>query len=65
MKKTKAKAKAKKTNNTIFVQIAAYRDNQLLPTLRDMISNAKNPENLRICIAWQHCKDDNWDNLDE
>jgi hypothetical protein len=60
--------KSKKNNSKkdlIFVQIAAYRDNQLLPTLRDMLSNAKNPENLRICIAWQHCKDDAWDNLDE
>ena len=51
--------------NSIFVQIAAYRDNQLIPTLKDMINNAKNPENLKICIAWQHSKDDLWDNLDE
>lgn len=51
--------------NSIFVQIAAYRDNQLVPTLKDMINNAKNPENLKICIAWQHSKDDAWDNLDE
>jgi hypothetical protein len=66
MKKTKAKSKKLKNNeNTIFVQIAAYRDNQLVPTLKDMLANAKYPENLRICIAWQHCKDDAWDNLDE
>ena len=51
--------------DTIFVQIAAYRDNQLLLTLRDMISNAKYPNNLRIGIAWQHNKEDEWDNLDE
>lgn len=51
--------------NSIFVQIAAYRDAQLVPTLKDMIKNAKNPENLKICIAWQHSKDDAWDNLDE
>lgn len=51
--------------NTIFVQIASYRDPQLLPTLRDMIAKAKHPENLRIGIAWQHCTDDAWDNLDE
>lgn len=66
MKKTKSKSKKLKNNdNTIFVQIAAYRDNQLVPTLKDMLANAKYPENLRICIAWQHCKDDAWDNLDE
>ena len=54
-----------KKNGKIFVQIAAYRDNQLLPTLRDMIANASEPESLRICICWQHSKDDEWDNLDE
>lgn len=49
----------------IFVQIASYRDPQLKPTLYDLLANAKYPENLRICIAWQHSKDDEWDNLDE
>lgn len=53
-----------KTNNTIFVQIAAYRDPQLLPTLEDMIQKAKYPENLRIGIAWQHSEEDAWDKLD-
>ena len=51
--------------NSIFVQIAAYRDNQLVPTLKDMIEKAENPQNLKICICWQHSKDDRWDNLDE
>lgn len=55
----------KKTNNTIFIQIAAYRDPQLLPTLKDCIEKAKYPENLTFGIAWQHCKDDEWDNLDQ
>lgn len=49
----------------IFVQIAAYRDPELIPTLRDMISQAKNPENLVIGIAWQHSDEDEWDKLDE
>lgn len=52
-------------NEKIFVQIAAYRDPQLLPTLRNMIEQAKFPESLVICIAWQHSKDDAWDTLDE
>jgi len=52
-------------DNTIFVQIAAYRDPQLLLTLRDMIEKASNPQNLRIGIAWQHNANDEWDNLDE
>jgi hypothetical protein len=52
-------------NNKVFVQIAAYRDNQLLPTIRDLLANAEKPENIRICICWQHSKEDDWDNLDE
>lgn len=52
-------------NNKIFVQIASYRDHELVPTIKDMLENAKNPENLVICIAWQHSQEDEWDNLDE
>ena len=37
--------KQKITMNSIFVQIAAFRDPQLLPTIRDCISNADHPEN--------------------
>jgi hypothetical protein len=43
---------------SIFIQIAAYRDPELLPTLRDCIKNAKNPENLKFCIAWQRSASD-------
>ena len=59
-----AKKKEKKTN-TIFIQIASYRDPQLLPTLKDCIDKAKYPDNLRFGIAWQHSSSDSWDNLDE
>jgi glycosyltransferase involved in cell wall biosynthesis len=55
----------KKTKNTIFVQIASYRDPQLLPTLKDMLDKSDHPENLRIGICWQHSDQDVWDNLDE
>ena len=47
----------------IFVSIASYRDPELLPTLHDLISNASNPNDLVICIAWQHSKKDKWDTL--
>jgi len=50
---------------TVFVQIASYRDPELLPTLKDCISQAKYPENLRFGICWQHSLEDSWDNLDE
>jgi glycosyltransferase involved in cell wall biosynthesis len=46
------------SNNKIFIQIAAYRDPQLVPTVRDCIANAKWPENLIFCIAWQHGPDE-------
>jgi glycosyltransferase involved in cell wall biosynthesis len=58
------KMNEKKTENTIFIQIASYRDPQLSLTLEDCIKNAKYPENLRFGIAWQHCDEDLWDNLD-
>ena len=51
--------------NTIFIQIASYRDPELLPTLKNCIDKAKYPENLRFGIAWQHCLEDEWDNLDQ
>lgn len=40
--------------NKIFVQIASYRDPQLVPTIVDMIDKAKNPENLVFGICWQY-----------
>lgn len=49
---------------SIFIQIAAYRDPELVPTIRDCLSKAAFPENLVFSIAWQHSADDAWDNLD-
>lgn len=48
----------------IFIQIAAYRDPELIPTINDCLSKAKFPENLVFSIAWQHSLQDAWDNLD-
>jgi len=39
--------------NQIFVQIASYRDPELLPTIRDCIAKAKYPERLTFGICWQ------------
>ena len=50
---------------TIFVQIASYRDPDLLNTLKDILDNAKTPKNLRFGIAWQHSEEDEWDDLSE
>lgn len=51
--------------NIIFVQIASYRDPELIPTIQDCISKAKFPDNLRFGICWQHTTEDTWDNLTE
>ena len=48
--------------SNIFIQIAAYRDKQLIPTIKDLLQNAHNPENLTFGICWQH---DETESLDE
>ncbi len=50
-------------NNHIFIQIAAYRDAELIPTIIDCMSRARHPDNLIFSIAWQHATEDTWDNL--
>ena len=37
----------------IFVQLASYRDPQLVPTMRDALAKANNPQNLFFGICWQ------------
>jgi hypothetical protein len=49
----------------IFIQVASYRDPQLIPTIKSALENAKRPENLVFGIARQYHPDDNFDNLDE
>jgi len=66
MKQAKEKkAKKSKKEDTIFIQIASYRDPQLLPTIKDMLDKAKFPQNLRIGISWQHSDQDSWDQLND
>jgi hypothetical protein len=48
--------------DNIFIQIASYRDPELLPTIRNCIQNAEFPENLKFCIGWQR---DTNDSLEE
>lgn len=49
--------------DTIFIQIASYRDPELLPTIMDCLEKARNPHRLRFGICWQNCKDDKFDDL--
>lgn len=46
----------------IFIQIASYRDSQLIPTIKDILNTAEHPENLTFGICWQH---DETENLNE
>lgn len=41
-------------DETIFVQMASYRDSQLIPTLVDMVSQAASATGLRAVVCWQH-----------
>ena len=49
----------------IFVQIAAYRDPQLIPTIKSMLEKAKKPKNIIIGIARQFHPEDGFDDLTE
>jgi hypothetical protein len=42
--------------NSIFVQIASYRDKELLPTLRDLFSKSSGENHITVGLVWQ--KDD-------
>lgn len=44
--------------NTIFIQIASYRDHQLIPTLEGINTQSDHPELLRTVVCWQHGEDE-------
>jgi hypothetical protein len=52
-------------NMKIFVQIASYRDPELVNTIVDMLDKAKRPKNLVLAIARQYAEEDGFDNLDK
>ncbi|KAF7788621.1 hypothetical protein PRUB_a1633 [Pseudoalteromonas rubra] len=41
-------------NASIFVQIAAYRDPELLATIRSAVDNASDPQRLVFGVCWQY-----------
>jgi hypothetical protein len=43
---------------SIFVSIAAYRDPELIPTLRDCLLRARYPDDLHFGLCWQHAADE-------
>lgn len=42
----------------IYVQIPAYRDRELLPTVADLLRTAHHPDQLTVAIAWQYGDDE-------
>jgi len=42
----------------IYVQIPAYRDEELASTLRDLYAKAAEPQRLRVRVVWQHAADE-------
>lgn len=47
------------TGGEIFVQIASYRDPELVPTVLDCLARAKYPEKLTFGICWQFAEGEN------
>lgn len=55
----------KLSEQKIFVQIASYRDPQLVPTIDDMLAKATRPENLVFGICWQYDETEPIDKYDD
>lgn len=49
------------TPHRIFVQIPSYRDPQLVPTLIDLVLQARAPSDLRVVVCWQHSAEETAD----
>lgn len=49
----------------IFISIAAYREFDLVTTVRNALANAEAPDRLRFCICWQHAEGDSLEGLDQ
>jgi hypothetical protein len=50
---------------TIFVHLPAYRDPEIVPTIKDALANAKYPKRIHFGICRQYNPEDGFDNLDE
>jgi UDP-N-acetylglucosamine (GlcNAc):hydroxyproline polypeptide GlcNAc-transferase len=42
----------------VYVQIPAYRDSELLVTVKDLMRTAEEPQRLRVGIAWQYAEEE-------
>jgi hypothetical protein len=51
-------------SKTIFIHLPAYREPELIPTIKDAIAQAKYPKRLRFGICRQYNDEDGFDNVD-
>jgi hypothetical protein len=51
--------------STIFVHLPAYRDPELVPTIKNALENAKYPKRIHFGICKQYCETDGFDDLTE
>jgi hypothetical protein len=49
---------------TLFVSIAAYRDPECAPTIRDLFNTAINPDRIAVGVCWQSYRSDDEDLVD-
>lgn len=52
-------------HETILIHIPAYREPELIPTIKDALNNAMNPLRVHFGICRQYNPEDGFDNLDE
>ena len=50
---------------TILVHLPAYREPELIPTIKSALENAKHPERIHFGICRQYNPEDGFDNVDE
>jgi hypothetical protein len=50
---------------TILIHLPAYRDPELVPTIKDALANAKYPKRIHFGICRQFREEDQFDNVDE
>ena len=53
------------SNKTILLHLPAYRDPELIPTIKDALANAEFPDRVHFGICLQYNPDDGFDDLSE
>ena len=52
------------SDSSIFISIAAYREFELVKTIRDAIDRARHADRLKFCICWQHSTEESLGGLE-